>query len=245
MLVWNSDPYAPHLGTFQLIPQAWSVSLELIFYVIAPFLVRRHWLFLLSLIVATYLLRSGAQAIGLNGSGFAYRFLPFEIGFFLAGVLSHRAYAYLNSRSMSSFPLSLVVSVLIIGVVLAHQFIDCLDNHKFYLLVVVSLPALFHVSRRIRFDTLLGELSYPIYLGHLAVAGFSQVVVASAIGPQDRNWLTLAMAVVTILLSTAYVRWIDAPFERWRQSRVTSSKEETAPLPTCHGQSIGLVQAAA
>jgi len=38
--VWNSDLHSPHLGTFQVIPQAWSVALELMFYAMAPFLVR-------------------------------------------------------------------------------------------------------------------------------------------------------------------------------------------------------------
>ena len=118
--VWSSDAYTPHLGTFLLIPQAWSVSLELMFYAIAPFLVRRHWLVLLTIIVATYFLRAAAQATGLNGSGFVYRFFPFEIGLFLAGVLAHRAYAYLNSRGMTNFAISLAVSGLLVGVVLVQ-----------------------------------------------------------------------------------------------------------------------------
>jgi peptidoglycan/LPS O-acetylase OafA/YrhL len=233
--VWNSDLYAPHLGTFQVIPQAWSVSLELMFYALAPFLVRRHWLLLLAIIIATYLLRSAASAYGFTGSGFAYRFFPFEIGLFLAGVLSHRAYAYLDSRGMASFPLSLATSALLIGAVLVQQFIDSLDNHKFYLLVAVALPALFHVSRGNRLDNRLGELSYPIYLSHLAVLGCGQAVIAAVIGPiENRNWLIMAMVAATILLSMAYVHWIDAPFERWRQRRATRAKQERAPITTVY-----------
>jgi peptidoglycan/LPS O-acetylase OafA/YrhL len=231
--VWNSDLYAPHLGTFQVIPQAWSVSLELMFYAIAPFLVRRHWLLLLAIIITTYLLRSAAVAYGFTGSGFAYRFFPFEIGLFLAGALSHRAYAYLDSLGMASFPLSLAVSTLFIGAVLIQQFIDPLDNHKFYLLVAVALPALFYVSRGNRLDNFLGELSYPIYLVHLAVLSCGQAVVTALMGPiENRNWLIIGMVGATILLSMAYVRWIDTPFERWRQSRATRAKQQRAPATT-------------
>ena len=118
--VSNSDLYAPHLGNFQVIPQAWSVSLELMLYAIAPFLVRRHWLVLLTIIIATYLLRSAATAYGFDGSGFAYRFFPFEVGLFLAGALGHRAYAYLESRGLASFPLSLAISALLIGSVIVQ-----------------------------------------------------------------------------------------------------------------------------
>jgi peptidoglycan/LPS O-acetylase OafA/YrhL len=232
--VWNSDLHSPHLGTFQVIPQAWSVSLELMFYAIAPFLVRRHWFALTTIIVATYLLRSAVLAYGFDGSGFAYRFFPIEIGLFLAGVLSHRVYAHLNSRDVTRFPISLGVSAILIGTVLVQQYVDSLDNHKFYILVVVALPALFDVSRRIRVDGWLGELSYPIYLSHLSVLSLGQVVTTAVIGPlENRNWLAFGMVVATVLLSIAYVHWIDAPFERWRQGRAMRAKQERAcePLP--------------
>jgi peptidoglycan/LPS O-acetylase OafA/YrhL len=229
--VWNSDFHSPHMSIFQMIPQAWSVSLELMFYALAPFLVRRHWLTLLAIIVATYLLRSLAQAYGFTGSGFVYRFFPIEIGLFLAGVLSHRAYAYLNARTGTRFSVSLAISAALLGIVLVQQFIDSLDNHKFYILVVIALPALFDVSRRLRWDGWLGELSYPIYLAHLSVMSFGEIVLTAAIGPiENRNLLVLAMAAATILLSIAYVHWIDAPFESWRQRRAMRVKHDQAPV---------------
>ena len=239
--VWNSDLHSPHLGTFQVIPQAWSVSLELMFYAIAQFLVRRHWLVLVAIIVATYVLRSVAAAYGLDGSGFAYRFFPFEIGLFLAGVLSHRVYAYVNSHGVMRLPISLAIGATLIGTVLVQQYVDSLDNHKFYILVAVALPALFDLSRRIRLDSWLGELSYPIYLVHLSVLSFGQIVATAVIGPiEDPNWLAFAMAIVTIVVSIVYVHWIDAPFERWRQARATRTKQERVPdaLPQAHGAAL-------
>jgi len=238
---WNSDLHSPHLGTFQVIPQAWSVSLELMFYALAPFLVRRHWLVLVGIIVATYVLRSVAVAYGLNGSGFAYRFFPFEIGLFLAGVLSHRVYAYVNSRGVMRLPISLAIGATLIGTVLVQQYIDSLDNHKFYILVVAALPALFELSRRFRWDSWLGELSYPIYLAHLSVLSFGQIITTAVIGPiEDHNLLALGMAVATVLICIAYVHWIDAPFERWRQARATRTDQERAPasLPQPQGVAV-------
>jgi peptidoglycan/LPS O-acetylase OafA/YrhL len=230
--VWNSDLHSPHLGAFQMIPQAWSVSLELMFYALAPFLVRRHWLALVAIIVTTYILRSLALAYGFDGSGFVYRFFPFEIGLFLAGALSHRAYAELNSRKLMRFPVSLAISALLIGAVLVQQYVDSFDSHRFYILVVLALPALFDVSRRIGLDRWLGELSYPIYLVHLSVLGAGQVIATTAVGQiENWNWFALAMAAVTVLLSIAYVYWIDAPFERWRQRRAIKAKREGIPAP--------------
>ena len=227
--VWSSDLHSPHLGSLQVIPQAWSISLELMFYAIAPFLLRRHWLVLLAIIVATYISRSVLAAYGLNGSGFVYRFFPLEIGLFLAGALSHRVYAYVSARCTVPFGVCAITSSVLLGLVLVQQYVDRLDNHQFYLLVALALPSLFEVSRRIRFDSWLGELSYPIYLAHVSVLSAGQVVATALIGQiEDRSLLVLAMAAATVLVAIAYVYWIDAPFERWRQHRRAKPKAPSA-----------------
>jgi peptidoglycan/LPS O-acetylase OafA/YrhL len=45
------------------------------------------------------------------------------------------------------------------------------------------------------------------------------------------------MAVATVLICIAYVHWIDAPFERWRQTRATRTNQERIPdsLPQPQG----------
>jgi peptidoglycan/LPS O-acetylase OafA/YrhL len=105
----------------------------------------------------------------------------------------------------------------------------------------VALPALFDLSRRIRLDSWLGELSYPIYLVHLSVLSCGQIVATAVSGPiENRNLLALVAAVVTVLISIAYVHWIDAPFERWRQARATRTKQERVPdaLPQPRGVAV-------
>src|SRR5262249_35647430 len=85
-------------------------------------------------------------------------------------------------------------------------------------------------SRRFRLDSWLGELSYPIYLAHLSVLSFGQIVTAAVIGPiENHNLLALGMAVATVVICIAYVHWIDAPFERWRQARATKTRQERVP----------------
>jgi peptidoglycan/LPS O-acetylase OafA/YrhL len=196
---------------------------------------------LVAIIVATYVSRSVAAAYGFSGSGFAYRFFPFEIGLFLAGVLSHRAYAYVNSRGLMRLPVSLAIGATLIGTVLVQQFIDSLDNHKFYILVVAALPALFDLSRRFRWDGWLGDLSYPIYLAHLSVLSFGLIITTAVIGPiENHNLLALGMAVATVLICIAYVHWIDAPFERWRQARATRSDQERTPASVPQPQGVAV-----
>ena len=138
----------------------------------------------------------------------------------------------------SRLPVSLAIGATLIGTVLVQQYIDSLDNHKFYILVVAALPALFDLSRRFRWDSWLGDLSYPIYLAHLSVLSFGLVITTAVIGPiENHNLLALGMAVATVLICIAYVHWIDAPFERWRQTRATRTNQERVPdsLPQPQG----------
>jgi len=52
-------------------------------------------------------------------------------------------------------------------------------------------------------------------------------------GPvENRNWIVIVAVGITILLAIAYVHWIDAPFERWRQRRATRRNQERTPAAT-------------
>ena len=58
------------------------------FYALAPFLVRRHWLILAGYIVATIVARRLLGTFEVPRSGFVYRFFPLELGLFLAESLA-------------------------------------------------------------------------------------------------------------------------------------------------------------
>jgi peptidoglycan/LPS O-acetylase OafA/YrhL len=224
--VWSSDGLPAHLSRFLVIPQAWSMSLELMFYALAPFLVRRHWLLLVVYIIFTYMARKLLLIYDLNGSGFVYRFFPLELGLFLAGVLAHRAFAFLDARTATSTGVSVTVTCALISMMFIISYWDFWASHRFYALVVLALPSLFQVSRRFAFDRWLGELSYPIYLGHLAVFGFGEMLAVRMLGPvQNRDALTFVLIITTVLIAMAYVYWIDGRFERWRQRRIMCARQ--------------------
>jgi len=85
------------VATFQsprgalLVPQAWSLALELYFYALAPFIVRLRTLTLLAIIAASFAARLIAYSYGLDHDPWTYRFFPFEIAFFLCGILAYRS----------------------------------------------------------------------------------------------------------------------------------------------------------
>jgi len=73
------------------VPQAWSLAIELYFYCLAPFIVKRSILIIFSIISLSFLCRL-ILAIGFENrfDPWSYRFFPSEIMYFLSGSLAYR-----------------------------------------------------------------------------------------------------------------------------------------------------------
>jgi peptidoglycan/LPS O-acetylase OafA/YrhL len=81
---------SPQLWTFLLVPQAWSLSVELMFYLCAPFILRNRSL-LYSCLALSLIARSAAMLSGfVLADPWSYRFFPFELSLFLMGALAHQ-----------------------------------------------------------------------------------------------------------------------------------------------------------
>ena len=73
-----------------LVPQAWTLGVELTFYLMAPFILARRQ-FLLLLLALSIALRVYLLYIGLGKSDpWTYRFFPTELALFLLGALAHQ-----------------------------------------------------------------------------------------------------------------------------------------------------------
>ena len=72
-----------------IIPQSWTLSLELFFYLIAPFVLKNIRLIIL-IIILSLSLRFFLASKGFSNDPWSYRFFPNEISLFLLGSLSHQ-----------------------------------------------------------------------------------------------------------------------------------------------------------
>src|SRR5205814_8031796 len=79
------------LHFYELIPQGWSIALELYFYALAPLLARLSTRVLWGIVAASGALRLLFSTIGLDYR-WQYFFFPTSLVFFVAGLLSYRAY---------------------------------------------------------------------------------------------------------------------------------------------------------
>ncbi len=209
---------------YMAIPVAWSLSLELCFYLLAPWIARRPWRQIAALMIISLALRAGCAAFGLVADPFSYRFFPFELALFLAGVLAYKAWA--ARRDLWARPGMRLLALTVPLATLAYPFLrgDASIDHfflpqrLFYLtLVALALPAIHAWSQHSKIDRTLGELSYPLYLNHLLVLGLLAGVVEGSVQT------TLAVALVGLALAWLTVHFVDARIEAWRRTRAFSA----------------------
>ena len=205
---------------FMVIPVGWSLSLELCFYALAPFIARRPIGQIAALAVASLAARIAAAVAGFSADPFSYRFFPFELALFLAGVLAYRIWA-LNKARWDGAAARLLALAVPAGILLYAPLTGRAPGNGFFeaprmallALVACGLPAVHGLSRHSRRDRAVGELSYPLYLGQLLVfgmiAGLPVLVTHPAL-------TTPAVALVSIALAFVVVRFVDRRVEAFR-----------------------------
>ena len=88
-----------------IIPQAWSIAIEETFYLCAPFINALRTGALLLILVLSLGARLYVYSLGGLHDPWTYRFSPFELGLFVLGILSFRAYSHFRlSERVPSFP---------------------------------------------------------------------------------------------------------------------------------------------
>lgn len=205
------------------VPQAWSLSMELMFYAIAPFLARAGWKWIAAICAASIALRlSGAWLEGVDYLLWQGRFFPTALFLFLLGMLAHQALPFVAKLpkavgwAMALATLAFIVAFSLLG------WTDVRMRWVVYAIFFVTTPFIFHAFKDNALDRWIGDLSYPIYMTQLFVIGLVLVYE-----PPFGMWIgifgTIAMSVLVLLL-------IDHPLDRWRQRRA-HAKREPASAP--------------
>ena len=228
------------LHVYELIPQAWSIGLELYFYALAPFLVRRSTRFLWGLVAASGTLRVVIWAAGLDYR-WQYFLFPASVIFFVAGLLSYRVYRHpliLWQNKALCWLLSALLLAAVLGfglwapvasMLLNKLRIDLDPTALFLVLLPFLIPAAFVATRNLRADKFLGDLCYPIYLVHVAVIVWVRTVTGQAGAFSTGQLLVIDCLVMMVALCIYAV--CDRPVERFRKARFSRSVPEETGAP--------------
>ena len=186
---------------------AWTLALELFFYLLAPFLMR-SWKLAVAALVVCLVVRLGFVVA--NGPGFqglwTYVFPPSSYCFFLMGhvvCLAGARYRFLAVPWLGIAALAASLAVMTFGSL--RDF----DSPRFWgsiVLFTVALPGLFEATKNIGWMNRLGDLSYPAYLVHGIVLTAAGAWLADAL-PLDAPYLSQAAVLAIILLAAMAAHW--------------------------------------
>jgi peptidoglycan/LPS O-acetylase OafA/YrhL len=85
------------------------------------------------------------------------------------------------------------------------------------LVFAMVLPFIFHRTKRVKIDRLIGELSYSVYLAHYPILRAFQTSLAGS------SYFGPATAIASILASIVLFILVEHPIDRWRQSRAATA----------------------
>ena len=207
-------PDAVRTGRYLVVSPAWSIGLELWFYLLAPFLVL--WRTRSLVIVATISLIF-RLLLEWHAPWSSYFFFPANLCFFVWGMLMYRLYRSEEYARVATPSRSRRIFVFVMAAIVFRQFVPFYRNYDWllYILFGVTLPFLFQASKKWRLDRWIGNLSYPIYLIHASV--LLLLKVGSGI---DRG---LAAVSCSTLAALFLLVTIEQPLEKLRQRRSVES----------------------
>ena len=204
----------------RLIPPAWSLHVELVFYcAMALGLARRRWL------AVAWFAASLAWTLHANfeGQHFLLRYLPVQaasLPFSLGACLYH----FRARLAVPAAHLWVAAPLFVANAVLAPQLWERIRVEGFYtsllaaayLTLALSGLRQADVGRRLwRVDRWLGDLSYPVFLGHWFAAVLASVVLFGGSAEKGPELLAAGL-VLANLLGWAVNAGVVAPLERVR-----------------------------
>jgi peptidoglycan/LPS O-acetylase OafA/YrhL len=208
----------PQLFTFLFIPQAWTIGIEISFYLIAPFLVRKKPIVIFSLIILSILLRLFLVKNNLKGDPWSYRFFPTELVFFLLGIISYHIYQIIRNINIKEIYPKILFAIILVFT-LSYNFFQIPGKSYFYFFIFfICLPFVFKLTKKWKKDSYIGELSYPIYISHILVLICINAFKIPIIGS-----LGLTVTFFTILFSILLNELVAKRIESIRQKRINPS----------------------
>lgn len=204
-----------------IIPQSWTLGLELTFYLIAPYILnsklKMFGLLVTSILVRFYLINLG---IG-RDDPWTYRFFPNEVALFLFGSISHQILLpmYEKIGSFENKILSIIITYVVIAMVIVFPYIAFPELIKILLLYSIFfllMPFFFKFQAFHKYDKKIGELSYPIYIVHILVMSYV-FRLSEFFLLQNKLYKSIIVVVISIFAATLLNVYIARPIERLRK----------------------------
>lgn len=218
IFLFNPELLSPalHRASYHLaIPQAWALELELLFLIIAP------WVMTLSkrgLILA--------MALSLTVSGYYYAhgvFRPHfyaELVYFIWGAGAYRIYLALKPRQAAfqhlMFPAYALIAIIVAWRLEFDAMSAFIGSDGAYIGLIIllwaTMPLFMLVLPKSPTERFLNNMAYPFYLVHLLVY---HLVTLTGLLP--REMAVYPGMLISLALAALLVRYVDYPIARYRR----------------------------
>ncbi len=208
---------------YLFVPQAWSISIELVFYALAPFIVKQKikWQFLI-LSISFFLKWFFSSKCYLAIDPWTYRFFPFELGYFVLGSLAYQRYLIIKEKNLPPYIGIILLCMCLLSILfiteiplsnlIFRQFI-------FYSIVWFSVPYLFKFFKDNVFDRYIGELSYSIYISHLLIVVLLRPFFFNHVF--QMKYYGISVVIVSLAFAIILYHILIKPLEKWRINKIS------------------------
>lgn len=205
-----------------VIPQSWSLGLELTFYLVIPWILvycsRKQ---IVAIAGASFLVFLAAYLGRIDTNYFGYRLLPGTLFMFLVG-----SSFFHDDKSSGRFRAAMVLSAaaMLIGVFLNSP-LQIKYNKEVLIGLLVGMLAI-SILKRLRFsktDEFLGNLSYGVFLNHFVVIWAMQRFFS--VKAFDAFNLALLLLASSILALGSFY-FVERPALRWRHALRSKAKAD-------------------
>lgn len=227
-LIFTSDYVFKSDNTpgYLLIQQAWTLQAELLFYLIAPFLIKlSKKIFLIFILLYIFIFFGIVNRLNLiPDTTLTYLFFS-NLIYFLLGIISYKFLFKKVEIKKNNSGLLLIIFLAFLLYLLFYNSIPFslpfnflyIPNILYYLSFIIALPYIFIFTSVNLIDGFIGELSYPVYITHFLII---KLLSNLSLFNQESNIKTIIVIIITLVGSIVLVKFVEQPIDKFRQNRL-------------------------
>jgi peptidoglycan/LPS O-acetylase OafA/YrhL len=206
-------------------PPSWSLSVELVFYILSPYILKsktKTYAFIAVGII--YLVIANAFSSQLMATlpnttptTFSYFLFPASFAFFGTGALAYHLNKNIEHSDLYK----------IIALVFAASYTSTVMPYWHALFFAFSVPVIFSYTKSNKLDRLLGELSFPVYILHMPVIIYIGRVYAENSKIAEYASLGSTVAVTSCLLGAVLHTLIESKITSFRHRLTRNNSSVT------------------